>query len=239
MPVLNNAGQFAATATQARNLETMHLRLFNNLVNSWEKYHLAKLDIANRPAGTPFKNNLLTAHTSKLIPITGRWMARQQKYESIPGSNAKFTEFPIKTIDWLDPAKFTYLKSLRDKMDKEKTIQGMGFIPLLIWGIIAIVASFSAVQIVDEMNTTTEEQANLTTVTNNFCVDNQLTPEQCSALLAQQTAATTNSDGFPWIKVLLFGGAALLLMPKVRERATNYVKSKANNYVRKRIEAAA
>lgn len=246
MPVLNQGGQFA-TSTQARNLEVKHLKLFSDLVDAWDKVHLAKRDIDNNGAASIFKKDLNNKHIKKLIPLTGKWTQRQWKYEKIPNGKASIFEFPIRTGDWLNPQKFLYIKQVRDNMNAERTgvwdsrsqlnartgcvcDQKIGFIPLIIWAVVAIAAAFTADSIVDELNTTTEEQAELTTVTNNFCTDNQLTPEQCQALLQQQTEATNDDGGIPWIKISLLAGGGWL--------AYNWLAPKVKSYAEKRKSAA-
>lgn len=83
--------------------------------------------------------------------------------------------------------------------------KGIGIIPLIIWAVIALVGMFTASQIVDETNTTTSEVKELVDSTGDFCKANNLTPDQCKAILMENVKTTdTGGNG-------LFSG----LLPKV------------------------
>lgn len=136
------------------------------------------------------------------------WYKRQLKYESSGGAQKE----NILKDDWLTPEGNKKLKALSKKWDQNG--EGvMGFIPLLIWAVIAIAGLFTADQIVDELNTTTDEQAELIKTTEDYCTKYNLSKEECQKFMTEQNLAVTSPDsgiGGIFTKLLLFGGLAFV-----------------------------
>lgn len=223
--VLEHAAQQASSA-QVRALEAAHKKLFSHLVDAWDKYHRGYADLY-LPNGQYNSKSIysparLSAYAQKLLPLTTKWRARQAKFEKVPNSNTQITAFPISTQSFVTPSGFAVLKSARDKMDKEHKTSGIGFIPLIIWAIIAIVTAFTAVEVTDELNNTAEEQATLLQESNNFCTAQNLTPEQCLKLQQNVQESTETSAVGSAVKWGLVGLAAFFgikyLAPEIKKR---------------------
>jgi len=138
------------------------------------------------------------------------WYTRQLKYEKAGAPK----EYILKD-DWLNPAGNKRLNDLLKKWDKQG--EGIGFIPLIIWAVVAIAGFFTAEEIVDELNTTTEEQTALINTSQDICTKNNFTPEECKAFMTQQTEAVQSPGGMlsgiiP--KVLFFGGLIYIFVNK-------------------------
>ncbi len=117
------------------------------------------------------------------------WYARQKKYEKSGGVEIE----NIAQDDWLTPEGLKKLKALSVKWDKSG--QGvMGFIPLIIWGVIALAGMFTAYEITDELNTTTEEQTQLIETTNKYCTDHNLDKAECQKFMTEQNTAVASPD---------------------------------------------
>ncbi|HEY6435464.1 MAG TPA: hypothetical protein VIY47_02660, partial [Ignavibacteriaceae bacterium] len=84
--------------------------------------------------------------------------------------------------------------------------------PLIIWAVVAIIGFFTADEIVDELNTTTEEQTELMNASDKICKDHNFNTEECKQFMVQQNTAVANpSSGFLGItpgKLLLGAGVA-------------------------------
>ena len=73
---------------------------------------------------------------------------------------------------------------------------GIGIIPLIIWGVIAIVGAVSAAYIVSRLSVTTQDRVDLLQATKQTCIDLNLTPDQCANIVTStQQEETHNSQG--------------------------------------------
>lgn len=199
------------TIEDLQKLERRHKVQFSDLVSAVDLWHRSR----NMPNMTPASR---AAYGQWLLSLIVKWQRRQQRIEAKVGKSADFMKqfFPLHW--WLLPDKFSILVEKRNAIDAEKkktsgaAIGTVGFIPLIIWAVIAAITAWTAVEVTDEINNTSEEQAELVDSTNKFCTDNNLTPEQCKNLLAENTAATEGGGGgglFKWI-LLGLGGVALI-----------------------------
>lgn len=223
--VLEHAAQQASSA-QVRALETAHKKLFSYLVDAWDKYHTGRADLylpnGQYNSASKYTPTRLNAYAQRLIPLTNKWRMRQAKFEAVPNSNTQITAVPISNQSFVTPAGFAVLKAARNQMNREQQTSGIGFIPLIIWAVIAIVAAFTAVEVTDEMNNTAEEQADLLVESNNFCTSQNLTPEQCLQVQQQAQEATETSAVGSAVKwgLLAVGGffAVKYLAPEIKKR---------------------
>lgn len=151
-----------------------------------------------------------TKYANFIWKMWQNWYNRQLKYEKSGGAKKE----GILKNDWLTPEGKKKLQALVDSWNKENATAGMGFIPLIIWAVTAIVGFFTAEEIVDELNTTTEEQAELVKTSDDICTKYGFSKEECKAFITQQNTSVkeANSGGFPTGKLLFIGGAVLLYM---------------------------
>ena len=136
------------------------------------------------------------------------WYARQQRLEK--GGAPK--EGILKD-DWLTQAGVKKLEALAKKWDA--TGQGIGFVPLIIWGVIALASFFTVYQITDELNTTAEEQETLINATEAICQKYKFNPEDCRKFMTEETKQVTEKSGGMFsgiMKPLVFAGIALLVI---------------------------
>lgn len=154
---------------------------------------------------------------SAIIPAYSNWY--------VFGAHLRDAQINIPRLpisDVLDKATYPKLielqKALHDaKVQQNVSGEATGFLPLIIWGIIAIVALFTADDIVKQVDSSTAQQKALVDSTNQLCKDQGLNTEDCKKLLAdqQQTIQTTeaNQGGgfFGDIKSLFLWGAAIFV----------------------------
>lgn len=197
MTLQSAAQNIKPTESQVRKLEQVHKVQFADLVSAIDFWHRSR-DMANV---TPASRE---AYGKKLLPLIKKWQARENKIKGrVASADMMKGYFPVWW--WFDKNHYAKLVQLRNSIDRDTTTAGVGFIPLIIWAVIAIVAAFTAVEIVDETNNTADEQATLIAETDSFCQTNNLTPEQCNKLLTEQTSAAGGDSGFSFGKILLWG----------------------------------
>lgn len=219
-----------ATPEQVKQLEQAHKQQFADLVTAWNVAY----NIILKEGNTAQSFAKVKPFMLRLAPITAKWVSRQRMFETkAPGASTGLGNRKIWNNDFstYDPNHFGYLLNLKNLIDAQKQTgkNQTGFIPLLIWAVIAIVAAFTATEIVDETNTTTEEQADLVATTQQFCKDNNLTGEDCKNLVQSNTAATTDQGGglFGGMKsILLWGLGAFVVFKFV---IPEFNKSKSND----------
>lgn len=95
----------------------------------------------------------------------------------------------------------------------------IGIIPLIIWGVIAIVSAISAAYIVNRMTTTTQDRKDLLNAAEQTCKDLNLTAQQCADVVqTTQKEETKNAKAVTdtanavtgGIKGILLAGAAAI-----------------------------
>lgn len=203
------------TEAQIKNLEKVHKTQFADLVSAIELWHRSR----SNPKILPTSRE---KYGQSLLPLIESWSKRERRLSAKPGIKSGFaTYFP--TYWWLQESHLPQLQQIRNQQNAEiqqaTSGKSIGFIPLLIWAAIALIAYFTVTEVVDETNNTSEEQATLVDSTNTFCKDNKLSPEECKNLLSEQNSQTNNTDsgwGFgKIIMVSLLGFAAIKYGPQL------------------------
>jgi hypothetical protein len=147
------------------------------------------------------------------------WRKRQEKLESAPDNAVQ--KIPPAVYTWF--FKKSQIKDLKDfaqTMIKAGTAgPGLGFIPLLIWGVIALVAFLSAAYIIDETTTTTQEKEELLKTTADTLKELNIPPDKAAAIISEtQQQASENSGllnsvtGGGFGKIIPFAVIAFFLM---------------------------
>lgn len=146
--------------------------------------------------------------------LVNSWVNREVKYEKeLLKQHIKgiISSGDLKYDDFFVSASLPKLNSIVQKWT-DKKLSGMGWIPLLIWAVIAIAAFFTAATITDDLTTTAQEKTQLLNATNQVCADASLTADQCKALLTQTQAeaggSTSIMDIAKW-GILAYVGAQL------------------------------
>lgn len=155
--------------------------------------------------------------TAILIPHVSTWVVNEMSVEKSGATPALFdtAKFPgLKGIAELFLTKegLKYLQGVAQGWDKDK--KGTGFIPLIIWGVIALIGYFTVHDLTTKDAKTIEAQKDLVDSTNTFCSQHGLSQDDCKKMLSEQTqsaqanVASGGPDFFTWIKWALFAGAA-------------------------------
>jgi hypothetical protein len=193
-----------------------HKELLRDLIAWWSVYHVFR-------AKNPTSSQAWTPLATKLIHLTVSWMQRNLDYETNaktpksiftnPGTLPGFLD-PKRFNDVIKPAAAAYIFT-QNANDPNAT----GFLPLLIWAVVAIIAFFTIQKVADDTTNTAADKTDLVNSTNQFCKDNNLTAEQCSSLLATSIAPTNTDNSsdtgfFGSIKKLLLWGAVAFVAVK-------------------------
>lgn len=197
----------SATKEQVLKYENEHKSLFISLVianNLW-------LSMPGKYGFDPNKTNTPQYKAwyklgQTIAQLVGRWYGRQYKLEQVP--NGKVEKFPLGVSAWfLKKDKMKPLSELAMKLVKPGTSKGIGFIPLLIWGVIAIAGFFTAAYIVDETTLTAQEKGTLLKETESTLKALNIPPEKAAEIIKEtQQQATESQDG-------LLGGATKYIIP--------------------------
>jgi hypothetical protein len=215
-----------------------YANLFNKGLNSWINAG-TKGSYLDSPAYQPIKRLGQTI----LIKAKG-WYETQQYLEQ----TAKIPKVAVTINDFLQYKKRSaILNQANTWIDKsghvsghneqdvyrincpcnEKKI-GIGIIPLIIWGVIAIVSAISAAYIVNRMTTTTQDREDLLKQSEQTCKDLNLTAQQCADVVTTtQKEETKNAKavtdtasavvgGFKGI--LLIGGGLLITLAVLKSK---------------------
>jgi len=178
-------GAKSITKEQVAKLEAAHKNLFVQLVLAAILRRNLLLKFGKDSKQFKQFNRLFWIRVTKFV-------TKQRRYES------KGIPRIMETGDLLDAF------NTREGLDKlmlvakeyDKEGKGIGFIPLLIWGVIALVGMFTADSIVDETTNTAEEIQKMTDSTNQFCKDNNMTPDDCRKIMQEQIETTKSEGGF-------------------------------------------
>lgn len=159
------------------------------------KNQLAMLAQANnfilngiKTATTQAQLNTLKAYANKIFPIAQKWHARQYQLEeqaNIPKQHPVF----------FDPAQQQAVNDMVGQINSENKL---GFIPLLIWAVVAIVAFFSVDYIVNQLNDTAQEKQDLIQSTADTCKQLNISPAECQKLLEPATTSGSSSGSGIW-----------------------------------------
>jgi len=201
------------TEIQLQNLEIAHKQHMITLIQS----ALFRIGVAEKygVGSTQF-----IFYNYNFVKSLNKWVDREIRLLKKSGKGT-LPEWIYKERDgkfgtlFFDKAGAIILQKLAREIDKEG--KGIGFIPLIIWAVIAIAGFFTAAEVVDELNNTTTEQKALIDSTAKFCTDNNLSPEECKAILSEQTEASSSQGGIfdSLFKLILFGGVAFVAVKYV------------------------
>lgn len=166
----------------------------------------------------------------KIAQLAGKWYARQLKFETkagIPKADKDLMRYFLSppNQDKLIAQAKAYL-SPGKKENQILSIYGIGIIPLIIWGVIALIAAFTAYEITDELNTTAEEKTDLLKQTETTLKDLNITGAQAANIISStQEQASEGSTGFSFGKLIMWGALAwggyeFIIKPMQANRST-------------------
>ena len=200
---------------QVRQMEMAHKGQFVDLVLA-NKLFLSLLPRLHGKTKTSKEYLAITEFGKAIARNAAKWYMRQRNFETkakvpiVSNDILKWFMMPGHQVDLVAEAKKYVAPQKYDKTSAALgciTIHGMGFIPLLIWAVIAIVVAFTAYEITDELNTTAEEKADLLKQTEKTLKDLNVTGPQAAAIIqSTQEQASEGSGGG------MFGGFGKLLM---------------------------
>lgn len=200
------------TEEQVKKYEAAHTALFASLVisnNLWLGMP-GKFGF-NAKDKTSAKYKAWFAMGQKIGATAGKWAGRQYKLEQVKDGNVqKITPYMGYFLQ-SDPAKQNKLNAIALSLIKPGTAgQGLGFVPLIIWAIVAIALAFTTAYIIDETNTTAQEQADLMKTTSETMKALNIPPDKAATIIATtQEQATANEGVLPG----LTGGGLNSLLP--------------------------
>lgn len=199
-----------ATEAQVRKLEYAHKDLFYNLAFA-NKIWLEMAKKVYMLADTDPKKIAVINYGKKIVPIGAAWVARQRKLEKDGGVSI----IPIYATSFFDMKELPKWTAEVNKIYGPNSFNSsLGIIPLIIWGVVAIIAAISAAFIVDETNTTAQEKESLMKETEKTCKDLNLNAADCAKMVSQ-TQAQTDTSGEGGLTTTLkwgMGLAALILL---------------------------
>lgn len=151
------------------------------------------------------------------VDLVNSWINREVKYERelikdhIYGIIASGD---LKKEDFFTSAALPKLQFLVNKWNKEKPVTGVGWIPLLIWAVIAIAGFFTAQQVVDDLTTTTQEKQELLEATSKTAKELGLTNEQATSLINETQQQASEGTGLgSTVKWLAAAAAVAFIAP--------------------------
>lgn len=181
-----------ATVEQVRALEKSHKELFILIAKNSQAWRDAvrlsftkPLSDAEKTALYKFKNAIISA--------IGKWIVRNNKLREAPNGNVEFAD--VQAGDFFTDAG-------RKKVDVlvanylGTSLKGLGLIPLLVWGVIAIAGFFTADSIVGEITTTSGEKESLLKATADYSREFKLTSTQAASIASQTQKEASEGTGF-------------------------------------------
>jgi len=200
------------TEAEIKKYEAEHKILFVNLV-------LANILWLNMPGKYGFDPTKKDSQQYKawynmgmeIGKILFQWRKRQEKLESVPNGGVQKIPISVYT-DFFKKDKIKTLKDIALKMIKPGTAgEGLGFIPLIIWGVIALVAALSAAYIIDETTTTTQEKAKLLKVTSDTLKELNIPPDKAAQIISDTQQQASENKGL--LNSITGGGFGGMLLP--------------------------
>lgn len=189
-----------ATEAQVRALEAAHKNQFMYLMNANRLWLQMSKDYAWLPNTDPRKQTMLN-YGKKIAPLIAKWSVRQEKLEK-----AGIPRMPVKVADFFTRARLPYLETIEAQITGKK-LSGLGWVVVLLWVVLGVIAAFKAEEIFDEMNTTAEEKTELMDSTAKACKDLNLSAEDCKKLISQTQKETTEDN-----KGGIFGNITTILL---------------------------
>lgn len=206
------------TAEDIRKLEFAHKVQFVDLAMAnrlWLQF-LKKLpkDASGKAIKTSRQYIALVAYGKKIADLVGKWYARQYRIEAAGGKDVP--KFPKEVLNYFaKPADEIKLLEFAKGYIKSGSIKGLGIIPLIIWGVIALIGAFTVTQVVDELNTTAEEKQDLLKATEKTLKELNVTGPEAAAIISQTQKEASESGGLlggMMPKLLIAGGLIFLLL---------------------------
>lgn len=140
-----------------------------------------------------------------LAKMLGKWYGRQLNIERRAGVQ----KMPSNLMSlFFSKSNERQLADMVKKMFDTPPKQ-LGFIPLLIWAVIAIVAAFTAYEIVNETTTTAQEKADLLKQTESTLKELNIPPSQAAAIITSTQQQATETGGGIFSNVT--GGGSTLI----------------------------
>lgn len=146
----------------------------------------------------------------KIAELAGKWGERQIKLENIKDSKVpKVSQYLKNFLKPGAPAKELSDVALKlVKIDKGAT--GLGFIPLIIWAVIAIVTAVSAAYIIDETTTTAQEKQELMKTTETTLKELNIPPDKAAEIIQNTQQQASQNTGL--LNSLTGGNSSLILI---------------------------
>lgn len=202
-----------ATKEQIQKLEEEHKKQFYNLVMANNYYLWLGKQFASM---SPAQQKAVQNYANVFARLTQIWKQRQKtlekagvpKFEPHFGNPAYQVQLNAMLKDMLKPIQGIVTNPATGQNAATGISGRIGIAPIiipLIWGISAIAALFTANQIVDELNNTAQERAELVSATSNSCKDLGITPEQCAQLITTTQPSDTTSEITSLLKWGIFG----------------------------------
>lgn len=221
----------APTKEQVQKLEYEHkLQLYYLLAANRVRINAFKMLMPVFLKDKNYKNSAkykaLQNYSKQILLLYSKWKNRQFLFEK----KGNVPKFPDLTPKLFNEKAAKEIEKIAIEYINGKSLKGLGIIPLIIWGVIALIAAFTAVEIIDETTETNEEREDLLAATKKFAIDMKLTPEQTTAIVqgnqAAETAQSENGGG-------IFGGGTIKIVGLIAalyfgSQIMNKNKSKAN-----------
>lgn len=208
-----------ATEKQVKELEKALTEQFFYLVQGARfRINLARMGDPNKPLS---ENKAFVAYTKVFEDLVNKWIKKEAGYEVQllkKGIKGLIASGDLKTNDFYYAESLPKLEMLVKRFDAEKSTNGIGFIPLLIWAAVWLAGLYTAKQITDDLTTTTQEKEELLTTTANTCKELGLTNEQCNEMISQTQKEASEGSGLgdtvKTLGIVAVGGFLLLQLMK-------------------------
>lgn len=146
----------------------------------------------------------------QIVKSLTKWKLTQQRLEQAPNN----------AVPKVNPQMYGWFlkKADRQKLNdyvlkqfvKEGTAgKGLGFIPLLIWGVIALVGFLTAAYVIDETTTTTQEKEELLKTTKETLKELNIPPDKAAQIISDTQEQASKNSGL--LNSITGGGSGLLL----------------------------
>ena len=188
---------------QVRALEIAHKGYFVDLVIANHLFIIGMLPkIKGLKAGDK-KYDAVVDFAHVLMQSIGKWYARERNLEvkgKIPPVSNEIVKYFIspKTENKLiEQAKKYIYQGTKGNEEYVKGVCGIGIIPLIVWGVIALIAAFTAYEIINETTTTAQEKAELLKQTEKTLKELNITGNEAANIInSTQAQASESGKGF-------------------------------------------